>query len=134
MLIENQKKLVDDLIEKIKEVIEEKTYEINFKNDIMDCLIHCLYNHYKNIPSVVYKVSDLGIIEYYVNKLFSKETMNICIQNFDKIFFLVNNIDETYNCYSESVSELNNNTNLTNTGITNLSNICTSSSNKKKYS
>ena len=129
MLIENQKKLVDDLIEKIKEVIEEKTYEINFKNDIMDCLIHCLYNHYKNIPSVVYKVSDLGIIEYYVNKLFSKETMNICIQNFDKIFFLVNNVDETYNCYSESVSELNNNTNLTNTGITNLSNICTSSSN-----
>ena len=129
MLIESQKKLVDDLIEKIKEVIEEKTYEINFKNDIMDCLIHCLYNNYKKIPSIVNKVLDLGIIEYYVNKLFSKETMNICIQNFDKIYFLVNNVDEAYTSYSENVSEINNNTNLTNTGITSLTNICNSSSN-----
>ena len=129
MLIESQKKLVDDLLAKIKEVIEEKTYEINFKNDIMDCLIHCLYNNYKNIPSIVNKVLDLGIIEYYVNKLFSKETMNICIQNFDKIYFLVNNVDEAYTSYSENISEINNNTNLTNTGITSLTNICNSSSN-----
>ena len=55
--------------------------------------------------------------------------MNICIQNFDKIYFLVNNVDEAYTSYSENVSEINNNTNLTNTGITSLTNICNSSSN-----
>ena len=132
LIIESQNKLVDLLLEKIKEIIEEKEYEINYKNDIMDCLIHCLYNNYKYIPKIVNKVLDLGIIDYYVNKLFSIDTFNIYIKNFDKIYFLMNYIDDTYTTYTENISEIN--TNISNTCITNLTNltntcICNSNTN-----
>ena len=93
----------------------------------MDCLIHCLYNNYKLIPKIVNQVLDLGIIEFYVNKLFSMEMLNIYIENFDKIYFLMNNLsDESYTTYTENVSEINNNTNISNTCLTN---ICTSNTN-----
>ena len=126
--IESLKEFSDVLLEKIKEIIEEKEYENNFKNDIMDCLIHCLYNNYKLIPKIVNKVFDLGIIEIYVNKVFSIETVNIYIKNFDKIYFLMNYLDETYSTYSEMISE-NNNTNISNTNTTNITNICTCNTN-----
>ena len=127
ILIENKKNLIDRILEKIKVIVEEKEYEINFKNDIMDCLIHCLYNNYKLIPKIVNQVLDLGIIEFYVNKLFSMEMLNIYIENFDKIYFLMNNLsDESYTTYTENVSEINNNTNISNTCLTN---ICTSNTN-----
>ena len=127
-VIDSLKEFSDVLLEKIKEIIEEKEYENNFKNDIMDCLIHCLYNNYKLIPKIVNKVFDLGIIEYYINKVFSIETVNIYIKNFDKIFFLMNNLDETYSTYSEMISE-NINTNISNTNTTNMTNICTCNTN-----
>ena len=127
-VIESLQEFSDILIEKIKEIIEEKEYENNFKNDIMDCLIHCLYNNYKLIPKIVNKVFDLGIIEYYVNKVFSIETVHICIQNYDKIYFLMNNLDETYYTYNEMISE-NNNTNISNTNTTNITNIGTCNTN-----
>ena len=128
LLIENQKNLIDILFEKIKVIITEKEYEINFKNDIMDCLIHCLYNNYKIIPKIVNQALDLGIFEYYMNK-FSMEKVNIYIQNFDKIYFLINNLDDSYTTYSENISELNNNASNSNTCLTNLTNICISNSN-----
>jgi len=128
LLIENQKNLIDILFEKIKVIITEKEYEINFKNDIMDCLIHCLYNNYKIIPKIVNQALDLGIFEYYMNK-FSMEKVNIYIQNFDKIYFLINNLDDSYTTYSENFSELNNNASNSNTCLTNLTNICISNPN-----
>ena len=128
LLIENQKNLIDILFEKIKVIITEKEYEIYFKNDIMDCLIHCLYNNYKLIPKIVNQALDLGIFEYYMNK-FSMEKVNIYIQNFDKIYFLINNLDDSYTTYSENFSELNNNASNSNTCLTNLTNICISNSN-----
>ena len=54
--IENIKSIVDTLFEKIKEILEDKEYEINLKNDIMECLINCLYNNYKLIPKIFNKV------------------------------------------------------------------------------
>ena len=127
LIVEPHKILTDLLLEKIKEIIEEKEYEINYKNDIMDCLIHCLYNNYKLIPKVVNQVLELGIIEYYVNKLCSLDTFGIIIKNFDKIYFIMNNLDETYSTYTENISEIN--TNITNTCMTNITNICTCTSN-----
>ena len=127
ILIENQQNLIDILFEKIKVIITEKEYEINFKNDIMDCLVHCLYNNYKLIPKIVNQALDLGIIEYYINK-FSIEKANIYIQNFDKIYFLMNNLDDNNTTYSENISELNNSPSNTNTCLTNITNICTSNS------
>ena len=127
ILFESQNTLVDLLLDKIKEIIEEKEYEVNFKNDIMDCLIHCLYNNYKLIPKIVNQVLELGIIEYYVNKLSSIDTIGIYIKNFDKIYFLMNSIEDTYLTETENVSEIN--TNISNTCITNMTNFCTSNSN-----
>ena len=112
--IENIKSIVDTLFEKIKEILEDKEYEINLKNDIMECLINCLYNNYKLIPKIFNKVLELDIIEYYVNKLFCLETFNIYIKYFDKIYFLMNNSEDGCTTYTENLSEINNNTNLTN--------------------
>ena len=96
IIIKDQEDLCNLLIKQIKEIIEDdKDYEINFKNDIMECLINCLYNNYKFISDIVKQVFDLGIIEYYINNLYSIETLNIYLKNFDKIYFLKNNLDET---------------------------------------
>ena len=125
IIIKDQEDLCNLLIKQIKEIIEDdKDYEINFKNDIMECLINCLYNNYKLIPKIVKQVFDLGIIEYYINNLYSIETLNIYLKNFDKIYFLKNNLDETD---SDNNSECNNNT--CNTNSINLINICINNSN-----
>ena len=125
IIIKDQEDLCNLLIKQIKEIIEDdKDYEINFKNDIMECLINCLYNNYKFISDIVKQVFDLGIIEYYINNLYSIETLNIYLKNFDKIYFLKNNLDETD---SDNNSECNNNT--CNTNSINLINICINNSN-----
>ena len=126
IIIKDQEDLCNLLIKQIKEIIEDdKDYEINFKNDIMECLINCLYNNYKFISDIVKQVFDLGIIEYYINNLFSIETLNIYLKNFDKIYFLKNNLYETD---SDNNSEYNNN-NTCNTNSINLINICINNSN-----
>ena len=126
IIIKDQEDLCNLLIKQIKEIIEDdKDYEINFKNDIMECLINCLYNNYKFISDIVKQVFDLGIIEYYINNLYSIETLNIYLKNFDKIYFLKNNLDETD---SDNNSECNNN-NTCNTNSINLINICINNSN-----
>ena len=125
IIIKDQEDLCNLLIKQIKEIIEDdKDYEINFKNDIMECLINCLYNNYKFISDIVKQVFDLGIIEYYINNLYSIETLNIYLKNFDKIYFLKNNLYETD---SDNNSECNNNT--CNTNSINLINICINNSN-----
>ena len=95
--IEEQKKLIDIMLLKIKEIIEVKEYEIIHKNEIMNALINCLYNNYKLIPKIVNKIFDFKLIEYYVNNFDSLDSINIFIKNFDKINFLMNNLEEIYN-------------------------------------
>ena len=95
--IEEQKEIIDNLIMKIKEIIEVKEYEINYKNDIMNTLINCVYNNFKSIPKIINKIFDLGIFEYYINNFDSLESINIFIKNFNKIYFIFNNYDENYN-------------------------------------
>ena len=94
--IEEQKNIIEILLNKIKEIIEVKEYEINHKNDIMNTLINCSYNNFKLIPKIINKIFDLGIIEYYINNFDCLESINIFIKNFDKIYFLMNNYDENY--------------------------------------
>jgi hypothetical protein len=95
--IQGQKKIVDNLLFKIKEIIEVKEYEITHKNEIMDVLINCLYNNYKLIPKVVNKIYEFQLIEYYINNFDSYDNMIIFIKNFEKIHFLMNNVEEKYN-------------------------------------
>ena len=92
--IEEQKNIIEILLNKIKEIIEVKEYEINHKNDIMNTLINCSYNNFKLIPKIINKIFDLGIIEYYINNFDCLESINVFIKNFDKIYFLMNNYDE----------------------------------------
>ena len=100
--LEEQKELIDISIMKIKEIMEVKEYEINFKNDIMNTLINCLYNNFKSIPRIINKIFELGILEYYINNFDCQESINIFIKNFDKIYFLFNNYDENYNNIEEN--------------------------------
>ena len=118
-IIESQEYLRKVLFEKIKEIIDDKDYEIHFINDIMDCLINNLYNNFKNIPQIINQVSELGIIEKYINKLFSYKTLHIFIKNFDKIYFIINNLDELTTPYNEFISEITNNINLSNINTNN---------------
>ena len=105
--IKEQKKIIELLIMKIKEIIEVKEYEINYKNDIMNNLINCLYNNFKLIPKIIInKIFELGIIEYYINNFDCLESINIFIKNFDKIYFILNNFNENDN-NSENNSENN---------------------------
>ena len=101
--IEGQKKIIDNLLYKIKEIIEVKEYEINHKNEIMDVLINCLYNNYKSIPKIVNKIYEFQLIEYYINNFDSYDSIIIFIKNFDKIHFLMNNVEERYN--TDNISE-----------------------------
>ena len=95
--IEEQKKIIEILLFKIKEIIEVKEYEISHKNDIMNTLINSLYNNFKSIPkAIINQIFELELIEYYVNNFDSLESINIFIKNFDKIYFLMNNYDENY--------------------------------------
>ena len=119
-LIESQKYLREVLFEKIKEIIEDKDYEIHFINDIMDCLINNLYNNFKNIPKIINQVSELKILEHYINKLFSSKTLDIFIKNFDKIYFIINNIDELSTPYIEFGTENNSNINTSNMNTINI--------------
>ena len=95
--IKEQKKIIELLLFKIKEIIEVKEYEINYKNDIMNNLINYLYNNFKLIPKIINKIFELGILEYYINNFECLESINIFIQNFDKIYFLLNIINENDN-------------------------------------
>ena len=112
--IMNQKKIVEILILKIKEIIELKEYGVNRKNDIMNTLINSLYINHKLIPKIINKILDYGIIEYYINNFDSLESIIIFIKNFDKIYFLLNTFIENYtNCddnyeLSTNFSYLNN--------------------------
>ena len=67
--IEEQKEIIDNLIMKIKEIIEVKEYEINYKNDIMNTLINCVYNNFKSIPKIINKIFDLGIFDGFICRL-----------------------------------------------------------------
>ena len=119
-IIESQKYLRKVLFEKIKEIIEDKDYEIHFMNDIMDCLINNLYNNFKYIPKIINQVSELKILEYYINKLFSSKTLDIFIKNFDKIYFIINNFEELSTPYIELGSENNSNINTSNVNTINI--------------
>ena len=119
-IIESQKYLRRVLFEKIKEIIEDKDYEIHFINDIMDCLINNLYNNFKYIPEIINLVSGLKILEHYINKLFSTKTLDIFIKNFDKIYFIINNFDELSKPYIEFSTENNNNINTSNINAVNI--------------
>ena len=119
-IIESQKYLRKVLFEKIKEIIGDKDYEIHFMNDIMDCLINNLYNNFKYIPKIINQVSELKILEDYINKLFSTKTLDIYIKNFDKIYFILNNFDEISRPYIEFGPENNSNINASNINTINI--------------
>ena len=111
--IEEQKKIIEILFNKIKEIIEVKEYEINHKNDIMNTLINSSYYNFKLVPKIINKIFDLGLIEYYINNFDCLESINIFIKNFDKLHFLMNNLDENN-------SNIDNNTENTSTFTINI--------------
>lgn len=125
--IVSQKKIVELLLDEIKIIIENKDYEIKYKNDIMDTLINSLYYNHSDIKSIIQTVKDFEIIEYYIQNCINTEgSMKILIKNFDKIYFLLKKNEE-----NESINENQNHIELTpNFNIFNTQNQITSSCNE----
>ena len=81
-------KIVNILLNKIKEITEDFDYESIYKNNILHILINEMYNNYSSLnPSFIYKVFHLGIMKNYYN--FYKLDI-LFVKNFDKYNFLIN--------------------------------------------
>ena len=87
--IKEQKKILDILFGKIKEIIESKEYKNTYKNRIMDSLINSLYEENKILSKIIVKVLDMEVINYFLN-IDSIESYVVIIKNFDKFYYLLN--------------------------------------------
>ena len=88
----NNMELAKKIFYKIKEVFEEVNYEQHFKNEMFCGIINSLFNNYKLINiNIIKKIFQENIIPNFINKNL-KET--IIIDNFDKIFFIFNDINK----------------------------------------
>ena len=114
--ISNQKKILNILFNKIKEVVESNEYEIIYKNNIMDVLINTLCKDYKNLTKIIKHILNIELINYFIT-LDDLENYAIFIKNFDKIFFLLNN-----NFESVIKNEANDNSNSDKSGNNNVGN------------
>ena len=84
--ISNYNRIINLIINKIKEIVEDKDYEELFKNSIIDNLTNNLFESYSNIPEeIINNVFKLGIFQTF----YSYDSLSgVHIQNLHKIFFL----------------------------------------------
>ena len=84
--ISNYSRIIEVMLNKIKEIVEDNDYEELYKNSIIDNLINILYEVYLNIPEeIINDVFKLGIFQTY----YSYDTISgVHIQNLDKVSFL----------------------------------------------
>ena len=101
----NYNRIVNLMLNKIKEIVEDKDYEELYKNSIIDNLINILYEIYLNIPEeILNDVFKLGIFQTYYNY---DVLSGVHIQNLDKVFFLTEflfNNNKNVNDSPDSVS------------------------------
>jgi len=84
--------LAKKIFYKVKEIFEEVNYEQHYKNKIFCEIIDSLFNNYKQININIIKILfQENIIPNFINKN-KKEA--IIIENFDKIFFIFNDMNK----------------------------------------
>ena len=97
--------LAEKIVEKITEIFEDN-YEQKYKNQIFNELINALFTNYKLINSDVIK---LIFKDYIIPKFIMKNKKeSIIIENFDKIYFIFNDMNNELEIW-------NNNNNVNNT-------------------
>ena len=85
--IYNQNSIINIMLNKIKEIIDDNDYEPLYKNTIIDILINQLHDIYTNIPEeIILNVFKIGIIQSYYKYDILTSTH---IQNLDKVSFLI---------------------------------------------
>ena len=86
----NQNSIIKNLLNKIKEIIDDNDYEPLYKNTIIDIFINQLYENYTIIPEeLILKVFKIGIIQSYYNY---DILTSIHIQNLDKVAFIIDTL------------------------------------------
>ena len=84
--------LIERVVGKIKEIFEDETnYEQIYKNDLFYELINSLFNNYKLININIIKLLFQQNIIY--NFIMKNKKESIIIENFDKIFFIYNDMN-----------------------------------------
>ena len=109
--LNNENIIINILLDKIKEIIEDFDYESIYKNTILHILINEIYNNYLSInPSFIYQIFKLRIMNNYYN--YYKLDI-FFIKYFDKYYFLINYFLDNAQ-YLESKYNLDNENNKTN--------------------
>ena len=105
--------LAEKIFDKIKEIFEDEiNYEHNYKNNIFYELINSLYTNYKKINIDIIK---LLFKENIIPKFIMKNKKdNIIIENFDKLYFIFNDINNELEiwCIEENTENNYNNINF----------------------
>ena len=102
--IKEQKKILDILFRKIKEILESKEYKIGYKNKIMDNLVNTLFKEYKILSNIIVQILDMEIINIFLNIDYS-ESYVVIIKNFEKFYFLLNYDFKSINNDSEIINQ-----------------------------
>ena len=101
----NNVELAKKIFYKIKEVFEEVNYEQHYKNEIFCQIINSLFNNNKLININIIKILfQENIIPNFINKNL-KET--IVIDNFDKIFFIFNDMNKELEIWRTDENNIN---------------------------
>ena len=96
--------LAEKIFEKIKEIFEDEIYyEQIYKSQIFNELINSLYHNYKLINIDIIKILfSVDIIPKYIMK---NKKDNIIIENFDKIYFIFNDMNNILEIWNNNTEE-----------------------------
>ena len=101
--------LAKKIFYKIKEILEEVNYEQHYKNEIFCEIIFSLFNNYKLININIIKILfNENIIPNFIN---TNKKEKIIIENFDKIFFIFNDMNrmlEIWRTDNNNINDFNN--------------------------
>ena len=99
------------IIEKIKEIFEDEiNYEQIYKNQIFNEIINSLFNNYKLINIDIIKILfQDDIIPKFIMK---NKKDNIIIENFDKVYFIFNDMNNELEIWNNDENNENNYNNI----------------------
>ena len=98
--------LINNIIEKMNEILTSDNYEEDNKNNIFNTLIDTLYkNFFSAEDEIMNKILSANYMKYYINR---EQNISIIIQNFEKIhhIFRYINKNENFEEYKINFDEL----------------------------
>ena len=110
MQIIDNVELAKKIFYKIKEIFEDVNYEQHYKNGIFCNIIFSLFNNYKLINiNIINLLFQENIIPNFIN---NNKKEKIIIENFDKIFYIFNDMNKELNIWRTDDDDVNNFNNI----------------------